>query len=72
MTPDQLISIVGTGLSALAESWPTIYKAFVPDGRTPQQIIDAARAEVQKIPLRPIHTALDAYEHEITKPRGQD
>lgn len=60
MPIDALITIGGSVLSALATYGPAVYRAIVPDGRSPGEVIADARAAVQAIPHAPAAAGIDA------------
>lgn len=62
---DAVLPILGAVLSAVAAAWPEVYRAIVPDGRSPEQVVADARAAAQSIPLRPAGDALDEHERRV-------
>ena len=57
---EAVLPILGAVLSALATYGPAVYRAVVPDGRSPEQVIADARAAVAAIPVAPAASSIDA------------
>lgn len=67
MGADSLLTILGAVLSAAATYGPALYRAIVPDGRTPEQVIADARKAIAAIPHAP---AADGIEDALSRRNG--